>query len=209
MMRWLRSIAQVFLMMASLTGASAAEDAPPAEAAPSAFDREGWYGGLAAVYAMEDFDQPFDDSAGAAIRLGYRAHAHVAAELRYEWLEGFDSSGFIPAFADPALNLPDGDAELDTHQATLAAKLFVLTGRVQPYALVGGGLLVVNTELKADKFKKPFRVQLGFAGRFAAGVDLYLTEHIVLGAEAAYLVPTGPVSGERYGSFELGLQYRF
>lgn len=193
----------VFAIVLATAGVSSAE------AGPEAFDRSGWYGGFSAVYAMQDFDRSFDDSAGAAGKLGFRMSSHLAAEVRYEWLEGFDSTGVITQFSDPVLDATAGDVELDTHQATLAAKLFALTGRVQPYALVGGGVLVVNTELKAAKFKKPFSTQAGFAGRFAAGIDLYLTEHIVLETEASYLVPTGRVSGERYGVFELGLHYRF
>ena len=180
-----------------------------AEQGPDTFDRSGWYLGVSGVYAIENFDRAFGDSAGLGFRLGYRAWPRLAAELRYEWLEGFDSNGPIPEFMDPPLDLNHGGVELDTHQATLGAKLFALTGRVQPYGLLGVGMLIVNTELKAPKFEKPFRIDVGFAARFGAGVDLYATEHVVIGIEGSYLVPTGSVSGEQYGTVELGLLYRF
>jgi len=180
-----------------------------AEKEPDTFARHGWYVGLSGLYAIENFDRAFDDSAGVSGKLGYRVLPHLAAELRYEWLEGFDSNGAIREFDDPDLDLENGDAEIDTHQATLAAKLFALTGRVQPYALLGAGVLVVNTELKASKFKKPYEVDVGFAARFGAGVDLYASEQVVIDIEASYLVPTGEVSGEEYGTVGLGLQYRF
>jgi opacity protein-like surface antigen len=130
--------------------------------------RTGSYFGLGGVYALEDFNRSFDDSAGINVRGGYRASPNMAFELTYEWLEGFDSTAGTP------------EVELDTHLITANARLFGLTGRFQPYALVGVGILIVNTELKLPDVPKPFEVEAGFTARFGGGVDFYLSEHKVL-----------------------------
>jgi opacity protein-like surface antigen len=48
-----------------------------------------------------------------------------------------------------------------------------------------------------------------FALRFGGGVDFYLTENILVSAEASYLMPTGKLDNLDYYSLGLGLQYRF
>ena len=45
--------------------------------------------------------------------------------------------------------------------------------------------------------------------RFGGGIDFYLTETILVSAEASYLMPTGKLDGLDYYSIGLGLQYRF
>jgi opacity protein-like surface antigen len=45
--------------------------------------------------------------------------------------------------------------------------------------------------------------------RFGGGLDFYLTENIVVSAEASYLMPTGKLNGLDYYSIGVGLQYRF
>lgn len=169
----------------------------------------GPYLGASGVYAIEDFRPSFGDSAGIAVTLGWRWNRWLATELRYEWLEGFDSTGAVAGITDPALNLPRGGVEIDTHQATINTKLFALEGPLSPYAVAGLGALIVNTELRAAKFSKPFRIDAGFAARLGAGVEMALGPHWVIDLQAAYLLGTGAVSRERHASVGLGLAYRF
>jgi opacity protein-like surface antigen len=186
---------------------------PPADG--EAYDRPGWYVGLGGVYAFEDlggdaaqlklpsppyapsFEPNFDDSAGINIRGGYRVAPHFAVELGYEWLEGFDAGA-----ADP-------DLEVDSHLITLDAKLFALTGRLQPYARAGVGVHIANLEIVDDAFDKPWEESTGFAARFGVGVDYYLTPRWVLEVEGTYLVSTGDTKHFDYGSLMFGAQYRF
>jgi hypothetical protein len=121
----------------------------------------------------------------------------MAFEMSYEWLEGFDSTAGTP------------EVELDTHLITANARLFGLTGRFQPYALFGVGILIVNTELKLPDVPKPFKVEAGFTGRFGGGLDFYLSEHKVLNLEGTYLTPSAKVKGENYGTVGASFQYRF
>jgi hypothetical protein len=167
------------------------------------FDRTGPYLGLGGVYALENFDRgldrSFDDSAGVNLRFGYRAFPNLAFELTYEWLEGFDSTdGIQPPH------------EYDTHLITANAKLLGLNGRCQPYALVGGGVFIVNLEhVDEPGAPKPYDVDAGFAARFGGGVDFYLGQHFVINLEGTYLVPTREVKEKKYGTLGLGFQYRF
>ncbi len=165
--------------------------------------------GFGGVYAIEHFGASFDDSSGVDLRLGWRWNRWVATELRYEWLEGFDSTGPVPGLNVPGLDLSRGGVELDTHQVMLSGKFYPCEGRLQPYATLGLGALIVNTELRAPQFAKPFRIDAGFASRLGAGLDFALSRHWVLNFEGAYLLGTGAVERERYGSIGLGLRYRF
>lgn len=200
-------------LVATLVALPAAAVEPPAEGDP--YGRAGWYVGLGAVYAFEDlggdaaqlklpnppyepsFEPNFDDSAGIHIRGGYRVAPHFAVEFGYEWLEGFDAGAAEP------------DLEVDSHLITLDAKLFALTGRVQPYALAGVGVHIANLEIVDDAFDKPWEESTGFGARFGVGVDYYLTPHWVLELEGTYLVSTGDTKHFDYGSLVLGVQYRF
>ncbi|MDH3213706.1 MAG: porin family protein [Myxococcales bacterium] len=181
------------------------------------YARTGFHLGLGGAYAFENFDYDIgsldvetafppgssgidpglDDSAGIDVRIGYRLHERYDLALLYEWLEGFDSTRTSPPL------------ELDTHLLTLDSRFFCLTGRTQPYALVGLGILIVNTEIVASSFAKPFDVNVGFAARFGAGVDFYLTRGWLFGLEGSYVVPTGPVEKADYGTLGFKFEHRF
>jgi opacity protein-like surface antigen len=197
-------------ILSLIAGAAAAEPAQPE------YDRVGWYLGLAGFYAISDFDlttsdldvvppQPantdpnFGDSGGVDFRAGYRAFSRWAFEFDYQWQAGYDSK---KSFIDPLL-------EIDTHLLSLNTKLFVLTGRWQPYALLGASLLIFNTEIVDDDFKKPWDISVGFAPRFGAGVDFWITESWAVMVEGTYIVPVGALDDANMGSVGAGFQYRF
>jgi opacity protein-like surface antigen len=178
------------------------------------YDRSGFHTGIGGVYAFENtgydadslgvgaafsgnFDPRFDDSAGVEVTAGYRFHPRFDLAFQYQWLEGFDSTR-----GDPAL-------ELDTHRLLISGRLFLLTGRWQPYALAGVGALIVNTEIVNDNFDKPYDVDVGAAFLFGGGLDFYATRSWVVAVEGSYLVPTGPVGKAKYGTLGVALRYRF
>ena len=187
-----------------------------AEPAPPEYDRAGWYLGLGGFYAISDFDlttsdldvvppQPantdpdFGDSGGVDFRAGYRAFSRWAFEFDYQWQAGFDST---KSSIDPLL-------EIDTHLLSLNAKLFALTGRWQPYGLLGASLVIFNTEIVNDAFKKPWDLSVGFAPRFGAGVDFWINENWGVMVEGTYIVPVGVLDDTNMGSLGAGFQYRF
>jgi opacity protein-like surface antigen len=181
------------------------------------YARAGWYGGIGAIFAISDIsltttdlgvesppfppdtDPEFGNSGGVDVRFGYRAFRRWAFEFDYQWQAGFDSSSSAIPF----------DLEIDTHLLSLNTKLFVLTERWQPYALLGASLLIFNTEIVDDMFRKPWDIDYGFAARFGAGVDYYINEHWVLTLEGTYVLAVGGLDGANMGTLGLGAQYRF
>jgi opacity protein-like surface antigen len=201
--------------LASATLGAAGSAAESMEEGPD-YARSGWYGGLTGFYAISDFSLDTDDlgipppqppatnpkfgnSGGVDARFGYRAFPRWAFEFDYQWQAGFDSRNDA---IDPPL-------EIDTHLLSLNAKLFALTGRWQPYALLGASLLIFNTEIVDSSFKKPWSIDVGFAPRFGAGIDFYVTQHWALTLEGTYIVPVGVLDGANMGTVGVGGQYRF
>ncbi|MFN2378113.1 MAG: outer membrane beta-barrel protein [Candidatus Binatia bacterium] len=190
------------------------EEAPAPPPAPAAvieeeevdYARTGFYIGAGGNYAFNNFDglnstpggpaivatDSVDNSAGYFVRAGYRVHANVAVEARFEHYLGFET--------DP------GPGHLEGYSIMANVKGFLLTGRYQPYVLFGMGYLDLNSpgvdqgdEIAGDDF----------AMRFGGGLDAYITENLSMGPELAYLLPTGDASDLDMLTLSLGLNYRF
>lgn len=195
----------VGLVLARAAGAQQAD----AEASPPDTARTGAYVGLAggvsfltrAEDELEDATGiPFDvDPSGTLhARVGYRLHPHFAAEVHFEWLSEFDIE--VPGLGRRV-------ATLDGWALGADAKGYVLTGRVQPFLLVGLGAL--HAELEDDLGLGVSVEETGFAARFGGGLDVYATDHVVLGLDLSYLLPTGDVEELDTVSLGFGVQYRF
>lgn len=179
-------------------------------AAESEFSRRGGYlklGVLGATYTQAEDELEdelrgvgvgasveFDETAGFSLVGGFRAHPHIAVEGEIEFLAPSDISE--STFGD--------FADLWSLTTTVNAKAFALTGRFQPYGLVGIG--VMRSELSVGNFDDDYD---GFAARFGAGLEVYLGEHWALDIGADYVLPTGDVSGLDYLSFGAGVILRF
>jgi opacity protein-like surface antigen len=188
---------------------------PAAAEGEEAFE-PGFYFGLGAVYAFENFsftsdnlgmapgllpsglDPAFDDSAGAHALLGYRALEWLGVDFQYEFLEGYDSTRGKP------------DVEIDSHLFVLNAKLYPIQGRWQPYALAGMGAQLINSEaVDVKTVKKPFETDLGFVGRVGGGLAFNATRHFLIELEGAYQMAEGPLLRHaRYGSLGVHFIYR-
>ena len=162
----------------------------------SDYSRNGVYIGAGGMYAIENFSDTgglsFDDSAGFNFRLGYRLHPHIAIEAEGERAIGFD--------------LKQATLDIETWMATLNAKVFAFTGRIQPFGIIGIGAM----NAKADS---PLLIssvnETDLAFRFGGGSDFYVTKNWVVNLEGSYVLPTGDVQDVNYISLGGGLQYRF
>ena len=99
--------------------------------------------------------------------------------------------------------------QVETFAITANSKLFLLTGRIQPFLLVGFGLAHSKIE---DSLGLGYDDDAtGFAARLGGGVDIYLTEQIALWAKTTYLANSQEVDtiDINYVSFGAGLQLRF
>jgi opacity protein-like surface antigen len=147
------------------------------------YARSGAYGELAAGGALEAFDGvSMDDGFAIGLTVGYRFHPYIAAEGQFEYAK----------FDDEFL----GD-EFDIYLITFTtnAKVFVLTGRIQPYGLVGVGLL--HREVDTGPINSD---DAGFISRFGGGIDFWATEFASVGFATTYVLTTNSVEDTDYVS---------
>ena len=147
-------------------------------------------------------------------QIGYRVHRFLAIEAQLEWMSlmGFQSEGAIESdgrTTPPSRVSRSLDVDIDTLVITGNLKPYFMTGQIQPFALLGAGMMweefgVEYNGSNDDEHSK------GFAMRFGGGVDYYATDNVVLTLKASYVLTFGPVSDRDYFSGGLlGLTYRF
>ena len=84
-------------------------------------------------------------------------------------------------------------------------KGYVLTGRIQPFALVGIGVSRGEFEGSPnDRDTDP-----AFAARFGGGVDFYFSNSIAFTVHTAYVLPTGDLDDNAAVSLGVGALLRF
>jgi hypothetical protein len=220
-----------------------------ADSATEGFDRKGFFIGVGGGFAGENFsDQPVngiadifsnqsnldvpiidgpkttasaDDSWSVHGRAGYRCHPRYSVGATLEGFGGFDTqwSGVLGTGSD----------DIDIFVATVDIKGYLLTGRFQPYLLLGGGTMHTDTKVINETGivgtipngapppdNLPLfgpKVQRGgdtdFVFRFGGGLDVYATDHVVVNIGATYLAPLGEVSGTDVFTVGGGIEYRF
>lgn len=178
---------------------------PVVESGPD-YARTGFYLIGAATYAIEDFDVDseyegetagvfsegfnFDDTWGFNVRGGYRAHPNLAVEIEYEQYDDFlDSRG----------------ADLEAWSLTANAKIYALTGCIQPFALLGAGI----AEFEASDSKLGSGDADDFVARAGLGTDVYITENLAITTDASYMFTTGDIDDFDFVALSLGAMWRF
>jgi hypothetical protein len=170
----------------------------------------------------EDVPVQADASLGVHARAGYRFHPRFAAEAHLEYLSG--SEIFAETF-----RWQTDFAKLSALTVTADVKAYLSTGMVQPFAIIGAGWMkTYGKDTRIDPLKtfkttegdrflpKAAKLDLddsGFVGRFGGGLDVYVTQHVSLGASASYVLPFGDSWDSdfdyNYISIDWGIQYRF
>ena len=167
------------------------------------------YVGISGVWGAEDFDNDFSSFGGAAIdtdvedgfgfglKFGHRFARHIAAEGHFEFIDEFDVS-----------ELGVDSADVETWALTANLRLYPVRGIIEPYALIGTGIMHARLEDELGQFRT--ERSTGFVGRFGGGVDLRMSEFVSLNLEASYLAPAGDqVEDLDYVSVGWGLQFHF
>jgi opacity protein-like surface antigen len=174
----------------------------PAARAQDDFGRIGPYLGLAGslgVYTKEDDlvgdAGDIDPSIGLNARAGYRFHPHIALEGQFEWLSG----------ADADVGGLGNIGELESWTATLNVKPYLLTGRVQPFLLVGVGAMQATLDPNFGSEQD----ETDFAARFGLGTDIYITRNLYAALDVSYVLPADDLEDFDYFSFGWGLGFRF
>ncbi len=141
-------------------------------------------------------DVSVDDSWALRGGIGYRVNPRLALEAQGEWYEEYN----IDLLGVEA-------AEFQGWSAALIGKVYLLTGRFQPYALAGGGYLDVEL---SDKLGIGLSENSSSSmARWGGGMDFYATNGFVINMEGSYVLPLGGLENMDYWTFGLGLQYRF
>ena len=110
--------------------------------------------------------------------------------------------------------------DLSYHTLTANGKfLYPGWGRFQPYGLVGIGFSILQLDDRSDVGRLLDDSAVGFATRFGAGLDVYLSENWLLNAGIEMQINTATIDnanpiGDDVGSLfyipiQFGVQYRF
>jgi opacity protein-like surface antigen len=155
-----------------------------------------------------------DDPLGLGVQVGYRFHPHFSAEAGFLWFSSSETEFSGEQFPDPAD--PNGEItdannlsvfKLETLNLTGNLKGYLLTGRIQPFVLVGGGLMHANVD---DKFDLgTISGGSAFAARFGGGVEFYVISNIAVVVDLDYVLPTGKLDRLNQFMWSVGLNYRF
>ncbi len=203
------------------------------EADPDAYDRQGFFVGVGASYAFEEFsgdvfsdlevatfdpgedgllgemtdDLEFDDSWGIRGQAGYRCHPRFSAELEVEWIDEFDAN------VNKRFSGKVGTTEVEPLVVTVNTTGYLLTGRTQPFLRAGLGLMKVEyterdtTTTPSPDGSKQESDETRFAFRVGGGIDYYATKNVVLGVDVDYVL--SPSLDVGYVTIGAGVQYRF
>jgi opacity protein-like surface antigen len=168
---------------------------------PETYAREGLYVGAAGnlgIYRELEDDLPddsdVDEPFGVTGHVGYRLHPFFALEAAAQWLPESDID--VPGESD--------SGSIESWTTTLNAKGYPLTGRVQPFGLVGLGVMLADASgAGLDD------TSYDFAARFGGGVDLFVNANLVLFVDASYVLPTGDLDQLDFVSIGAGLGWHF
>ena len=152
------------------------------------YNRSAFYLGVAGSFADPHFSFPskFEIAYGIDLVAGYRSHEFFAIEAEFERIFRFGG---------------DGDARTWATTINVKVPLFP-SRRIQPFLKYGIGLL------DAEQPRFDFDAT-DFTMRMGGGVDLYVTDHVMLNTTLDYVRGFGDVRDFRYLSFRLGVSYRF
>lgn len=131
---------------------------------------------------------------GFNVRLGLRTAPWFAFEVMYEEFGNIRFSALVP---------PNPLTNPTAFSAMMNFKGYLRTDkRLQPYALVGLGVVSIDPKVKGR--------DTGFGMRFQGGVDYHITKKIVAVMEGGYVLGLGTqVDQWKYWLLSGGLAYRF
>jgi opacity protein-like surface antigen len=159
-------------------------------------------------------DVSVSSSPGFNFRVGRKVLPNLAIEVQAEYLADFKVS--IGNF---------GTLRAEALSFTVNAKIPLLTGRFQPYGLVGGGAMWVYHDLPYPQVEFPIPEQsgnptesrgivdadkLGGVFRIGTGIDFYITEHVAINGELTWVSSQGQkVNDIKFIAIQAGLIYLF
>ncbi len=188
--------------------ASAQDDADP----EVDFMPNGWFFGLGGTYGIEDFDgsdlNSNQNEWGGNGYVGWRFLRYYSADLTFEYIDDFDvPNAQVAGFRNGVKAQRFYTFTLNARGYFPLDKLSDSLARIQPYASAGLGLF--HAELKDPQRLRSDDEKGRFTGRFGGGVDVSLSENLVLNSSVAYHLPTGRLADLNFMTVAFGLAWRF
>lgn len=188
--RAIRTIGLLAVLLAAVPSVAAEGEKEEEKTGPLV----GFYGALGVSPQLPAFDLTSDvgqqASWGLDARAGYRLHNRIALEAQYQWAARFE--------------LTQGGAQLDTittNTWTGNAKVFILNGPLEPYVILGLGVVNAHFGRSKDHTAMAFRAGGGF--------HIFFTPHIGAYAEITYLKPFTSLSDYNSVPLAFGGIYQF
>lgn len=145
---------------------------------------------------------------GLDVRAGYRFHPHLGADIEFLWFTKSVTEFIGTTLENPNIKNDRFDVfKVETLNFFANLKGYILTGRIQPFAQVGAGLMHAKVDDKLSL--NTLEGGDAFVARFGGGVDLYISPHFAFSVEGDYLLPTGSQNQLNSGTWSAGIKYRF
>jgi opacity protein-like surface antigen len=197
--------AEVEPLPAEVEPSPAETEPPPAQ---HDFTRDGWYLQAQGIYAYENFGTGdydtrgfnVDSTFGFNVEAGYRVAQLFALGAEFEWTNAFGNRDVL-AIGTQNVGIP--------FRLYPLARLFdpgAMANRFQPFIKLAPTWQWAERTIAGEDEDED---KGGFVGRMGGGLDIYLTENVVLVTSALYNWPTGKIDSLGYWSFGGGIQYRF
>jgi hypothetical protein len=177
------------------------------EAQRMRYARRGLTVSVGAFYAPQIFDinANVENSKGLYGGIGYRVHPHFSIESNFNWVQGFATDWTSLASGTPV----SYSGDLAMWSATVGGRFYILTKKIQPYLGFGVGASGAKGTFTAAGAQaidyKEFSGNISFDG----GIELYLSDSLAVGADAAIYLPGGDLGGLNYSTLGGKLIYRF
>ena len=175
---------------------------------PPHYDDHDLYVGVGANLGIERFDLDTridaDDSAGAGLSVGYRVNPRLAAELDLDFFNEYQADIGGTQTAD-----------LEQIILTANAKGYLHTGNIQPYGIVGVGVMKGDT-VDAVGATLDRDTELAITLRGGVGLEVHDVLHgfvhhapVFMYADLSYWLPTGDLSDYNFIQATVGFAWKF
>lgn len=161
-----------------------------------------------AFWAPDLFDTSasIDPSLGLSGGLGYRVHPHFSVETSFVLAQGFD----VATSVDDGISVIDYQGDVQMWSALIGGKFYLMTRKVQPYIGIGLGAAGAKIDLQNSVGAANYDYKdVGGVIAFNGGLDLYVSESLALGLDAAVYLPGGNLQGLDFSTLGAKLIYRF
>lgn len=144
-----------------------------------------------------------DSSRGLSGGIGYRVHPNFSIDSNFAWVEGFTVED------ERGSRYTRGD--LSMWSVVFGGKVYMLTGKIQPYLGLGFGAAggKYTEKFASDGAPAPSSDAVAGVISFNGGLELYVSESLAIGADAAIYLPGGDLSGLDFSTLGAKLIYRF